>query len=210
MRPYLLFDFDGTIADSIRPLYTLMNMLAPRFGRDPISWEEFDLLRDMTVPQIIKHLKLPIHKIAGTIPLVLAEYRKIVHTLDPCPGIVELLKALSDQHISYALLSSNSTENVYAFLERHRLQGFDWVEGTDGILAKHRRLARQIRKHHLHKNELYYIGDESRDVEAAKRCKIKGIAVTWGFHTEAHLLAAQPEYLVREPMRILEIVSSGL
>jgi phosphoglycolate phosphatase len=187
-----------------------MNLLAPRFGREPISWEEFDHLRDMTVPQIIKHLKLPIHKIPGAIPLVLSEYRKIVHTLEPCTGIVELLNTLTDNHISYALLSSNSSENVRAFLQRHKLQGFDWVEGTDGILAKHRRLARQIRKHRLHKNELYYLGDESRDIEAAKRCKIKVIAVTWGFHTEAHLRAARPDFLVNEPMQIMDIVRSGI
>jgi len=205
-RPYLLFDFDGTIADSIRPLYELMNRLAPRFGREPISWEEFDQLRDMNAAQIVKHLKVPFSKMASAVPMVLSEYHKIVHELQPCAGIVELLNNLSENKISYALLSSNKSENVSAFLGRFNLGGFEWVEGTNGILAKHRRLAHQIRKHQLHKNELYYIGDESRDIEAAKRCKIKVIAVTWGFHTEAHLRAAQPDYLVSEPAEILRIV----
>ena len=206
MRPYLLFDFDGTIADSIHPFYELMNRLAPRFGREPISMEEFDLLRDMNAAQIIRHLQLPITRIATAIPLVLGEYRNIVHTLEPCQGIPELLKELSARSISYALLSSNSRDNVNNFLLRHTLCGFDWVEGTDGILAKHNKLRRQIRKHRLHKNLLYYIGDESRDVEAARRCGVKSIAVTWGFHTRQHLVSAQPDWLVSEPCEILDIV----
>lgn len=208
MRPYLLFDFDGTIADSIHPLYELMNRLAPRFGREPISLDEFDLLRDMNAAQIIRHLQIPITRVATTIPLVLSEYRNIVHTLQPCLGIPELLKELTARNISYALLSSNSRDNVSKFLLRNNLCGFDWVEGTDGILAKHKKLRRQIRRHRLHKNLLYYIGDESRDVEAARRCGVKSIAVTWGFHTRQHLVSARPDWLVSQPREILDIVAA--
>ncbi|MCB5229934.1 MAG: HAD-IA family hydrolase [Candidatus Cloacimonetes bacterium] len=206
MKPYLLFDFDGTIADSVKPFFVMLNEMAPSFGKDTVSWEEFEELRTMRIPDIIKRLKISKFQIARAMPKILSEYRKIVHDLDPYPGIKELFAGLDEAGISYALLSSNRDENLNYFLEQHGLKNFDWVEGTDGILAKKRSLARLIRKHKLDKSTLYYIGDETRDIEAARACGIRIICVSWGLHPRAHLQKHNPDFLVDTPAEILEII----
>lgn len=210
MKPYLLFDFDGTIADSIKPMFGLLNKIAPRFNKNPVSWEEFEQLRDMSISQIVKKLKLPMGKLALALPMILNEYHKIVDTLELFPGIRNLLESLSEMGVGFALLSSNRDENVNSFLDKYELKGFDWVEGTDGVLAKQRRLAKMIRKHKLNKDNLFYVGDEYRDIQAARHCKVKIISVSWGLHTRTHLQAANPDYLVDSPQQIVEIVLNQL
>ena len=205
--PYLLFDFDGTIADSIHPLFEMLNKMAPEVGVKPVTWEEFDRLRDMSPRQIMRALKLPILKMPKLIKKVLEEYSHIIAHLQPCEGILELLSELRQHQIKHALLSSNDDKNLSAFLTKYQINSFAWVEGTEGVLNKSSYLSRQIRKHKLEQYDLYYIGDEIRDIEAARRNKIKSIAVSWGLHSHQHLQKHQPSYLVDRPSEILDIMN---
>ncbi|HAN41213.1 MAG TPA: hypothetical protein DCQ12_04795 [Candidatus Cloacimonas sp.] len=204
--PYLLFDFDGTIADSITPLFHMLNKMAPEIGVRPVSWEEFDRLRDLTPRQILKELKIPLFKMPRLVRMVLEEYRHIISHLQPCEGILELLSELKQRQISHALLSSNDDQNLAAFLTQYQIDSFAWVEGTEGVLNKSSYLKKQIRKHKLQQYDLYYIGDEIRDIEAARSNKIKSIAVSWGLHSHRHLQKQQPDYLVDKPSEILNIM----
>jgi len=204
--PYLLFDFDGTIGDSITPLFHMLNKMAPEIGVRPVSWEEFDRLRDLTPRQILKELKIPLFKMPRLVRMVLEEYRHIISHLQPCEGILELLSELKQRQISHALLSSNDDQNLAAFLTQYQIDSFAWVEGTEGVLNKSSYLKKQIRKHKLQQYDLYYIGDEIRDIEAARSNKIKSIAVSWGLHSHRHLQKQQPDYLVDKPSEILNIM----
>ena len=204
--PYLLFDFDGTIADSITPLFHMLNKMAPEIGVRPVSWEEFDRLRDLTPRQILKELKIPLFKMPRLVRMVLEEYRHIISHLQPCEGILELLSELKQRRISHALLSSNDDQNLAAFLTQYQIDSFAWVEGTEGVLNKSSYLKKQIRKHKLQQYDLYYIGDEIRDIEAARSNKIKSIAVSGGLHSHRHLQKQQPDYLVDKPSEILNIM----
>jgi len=207
VKPFLLFDFDGTIADSIHIGWKIANILAPEFGHKEFSQVDFELFRSQQIHKIFKALHIPIYKIPKAISMALAEYRHLVHELEPCEGIVPMLNTLSEMHIPMALLSSNTRENLSLFLQRLQINAFDWVEGTAGILKKQHRIKMQIKKHRLNPKDIIYIGDETRDIDAAKKCGIKVIAVTWGFHTAALLSSHHPDYLVNKPDEIVEIVS---
>jgi len=205
-KPYLLFDFDGTIANSIDLLYQIMNQLAPDYGIEHISEEDFMVIRNMSAASVIRLAGIPLYKIPFIIGRVLKVYKKRVHELEPYPGIFAMLRSLRENRIGMALLSSNSRNNVVQFLDRHKLHYFDWIEGTSGVLDKQDRIRRQIRKHKLDPASLIYIGDESRDVEAAKACGIKVISVTWGFHPQRLLERYNPDFLADRPEQILEIL----
>ena len=47
------------IADSIHPLFEMLNRMAPSLNIGPVTWEEFDRLRDLSPRQILKELKIP-------------------------------------------------------------------------------------------------------------------------------------------------------
>ncbi len=208
MKPFLLFDFDGTIADSIHLGWKIANQMAPKFGHAEFTDEDFQRFRSMPMRKVLKELHIPLHKIPHAIAMALVEYKHFAHELEPCRGIIPMLNQLSDMQIPMALLSSNSKENLYMFLWRMQITSFQWVEGTSGVLNKKLRIKQQIKKHKLDPRNVIYLGDETRDIDAAKKCGLRVIAVTWGFHTAELLSSHDPDYLVNSPDEIVKIVQS--
>lgn len=206
--PFLLFDFDGTIADSIHYAMDIVNGFASDYGIEPLSEEQFELVRSMSLYKALKTFKFPVRKLPAAITRVLLEYRKNVHLLQPYDGMREMLIDLKELGCDMAVLSSNTKENLDYFISQHDLHYFDWAEGTSGALNKHRKIKAQIRKHGLDKDNIIYVGDEVRDITAAKKSRIRVIAVTWGFHTADLLVRKNPDYLVNHPGEITEIVKS--
>ena len=56
-----------------------------------------------------------------------------------------------------------------------------------------------------HGHYALYIGDETRDIEAARNNDLISIAVTWGYNTEQVLQDYSPTYVVHEPNDLLSI-----
>jgi len=206
----LLFDFDGTLADSIHMALNIANKLAPEFGMKPLTEEQFDKVRSMSIPKALKYLKIPFYKVPKAVALALVEYRHQVHELEPFPGISQMLIDLKKLNCQLALLSSNTSENVRHFIQLHDLDHFAWVEGTSGILKKHSSIRKQMKRHQLDKENVIYVGDEIRDVIAAQKCGLRVIAVNWGFHTTDLLSSRDPDYLVTKPEEIVQIVEDLL
>lgn len=205
MNPLMLFDFDGTLADSLDLGLKIANNLAMEMGRSPMTHDEIQHLRSMTLAKALKELRIPLWQIPLMISRGLNEYRHLLHEIHPFEGIHDMLLDLKKLGINMALLTSNTKDNVNNFLRIWDLQYFDWVEGTSGILKKHRSIKHQLKKHNLLKKQVIYIGDEVRDIDAAHHCGIKVIAVSWGFHTKDLLVSHDPDYLVDTPQEIVKI-----
>lgn len=206
MDQFLIFDFDGTIANSIGLIFDILNRLAPRYGLEQVSVEDFEVLRSMSPATLLRMIKIPFYKIPFIIRSVFSEYRKQVHELHPYPGIREMLSDLKRQGVRMALISSNNKRNVLEFLSRHQMNEFEWVEGTSGVMNKRKRINRMIRKHNLDSSQVIYVGDESRDIEAARQCGIRVISVIWGFHAESLLTRYKPDYIVQTPDEIVGLI----
>ena len=207
MKPFLLFDFDGTIADSLQLGLKIANNLAPQFGYRSFTEEDIEHFRSLTWHKIAGEMQIPFYKIPKIVTKAFKEYKRLISELEPCAGIVEMLYELALKEISMALLSSNTVENVHLFLTNHQIDSFLWIEGTSGILNKAKDIKKRLKKHKISATEVIYIGDEIRDIEAAHNCGLKVIAVTWGFHTVEFLASYKPDYLVNEPKEIVEIVN---
>lgn len=204
----LIFDFDGTVANSIEAILQLINKLAPSYGFETLSQETFNSLRDLPIPKACRKLHFPLAKLPQAIATVLNEYKHIISDLTPCPGIDLVIRKLKEWGIVLGLISSNDTEHINNFLKRNNLDCFDWVEGTKGILRKHNSISAQIKKHQLNPKHTFYIGDEVRDIKAAHRSKVKVISVIWGLHSEENLLRHNPDFLIRKPEELLDLVQS--
>jgi len=204
----LLFDFDGTIADSIRLGIRIANNIAPKFGYEPFSEKDLKRFQSLTWRNIISELHLPLYKIPKLISIGLSEYRHLISEVEPCEGILEMLNNLSERGIPMALLSSNTDENVKLFLDKYNIDTFKWVEGTAGTLHKAKHIKYQLRKHKLKPHKVIYVGDEIRDIQAAHKCAMKIISVTWGFHSPEFLLHYNPDFLVNNPNEIVELIDT--
>ena len=73
------------------------------------------------------------------------------------------------------------------------------------MFGKDKKLRSAMRKYNLNPKETFYIGDETRDIEAAKKVRIKSVAVTWGFESEKVLKKADPDFIIKSPEEFLAI-----
>ena len=63
-----------------------------------------------------------------------------------------------------------------------------------------------VRAERLDRSDVLYIGDELRDVEAAKKAGVKVAAVTWGFHNAELLRTGTPDYVVNDANELVGLV----
>lgn len=201
----LVFDFDGTIADTLDSHLRILNHLSTEFRFRRITPHEVESLRDKSYQEILRCLQIPLIKVPLLVARVRRELRKEISVIEPVQGIREVLLSLKSWDYTLGILTSNSTENVKHFLKNHQLEVFDFVSAYSHLWGKKKRLHTLIKKNGVPLHDVFYIGDETRDIEAAKKAGIRSIAVTWGYNSQKALAAYGPEYLIHHPNQLLHI-----
>ena len=84
---------------------------------------------------------------------------------------------------------------------------FQFIHSEANYFGKTRLLKKIINQYKLDKSRVFYIGDETRDIEAAKQSGLHSIAVTWGFNSEKILSQHEPDFIARKPEDLLTILS---
>jgi phosphoglycolate phosphatase len=196
MNSSLLFDFDGTIADTFD--------LSLRIGRDildslklrHLTEEEIVHFRNYSFRESVRQFKIPIRKIPGLVLRVRRGIHDHIEEVKPFAGIRDILHELRKRVGFMGMVTSNSEDNVARFLERFDLQIFDSGAYSSAILGKASKLRRLIRKNNLNKDDTVYIGDTTDDIEACKKVGIKVAAVTWGYNAREVLERSSPDYII--------------
>jgi len=205
----VVFDFDGTIADTLGETRRIYNILAPDYGLREVSEHELDHLRHLSLKELVKHLKIPKWRVPALIARGTGLMRGNIDNLQLIPGVGEVLTELRRHVKSFGILTSNATPNVDIFLRNHGLRSeFDFISSTSKLTGKAKHL-RAIRKtFSLQGPEMLYVGDELRDVKASQKAGIPVAAVTWGFNSRESLAAEKPDHLFDSPAEFLELIKS--
>jgi len=205
----IIFDFDGTIADTVDALVSIANRLAEEFGYIPITPKELALLKNLNSREIIKYSGISIFKIPFLVKKVKTELKKKIPELKPIPGIKEALIVLKNEGNRLGIITSNSQENVTEFLKANDLDNlFDFIYSGVTIFGKTTIINNVLKQQQIKLQEVIYVGDETRDIEASKKANIKVIAVAWGFNSPEVLARQNPDFLAHQPRELLEIVNS--
>jgi phosphoglycolate phosphatase len=205
---HVVFDFDGTLAASMGVALRLYNELAARYGYGTLHAGNIEELRHLSILERCKRLGVPAYKLPGLMLEVSRSFRQAMHTIDFNEGIPELLGVLRARGLKVMILSSNAEENIRAFLQRHGAEA--WVEDiycSSRIFGKARLLRTLMKRAGLQPEQLVYVGDEHRDIEACKEVGVRVIAVLWGVDPEARLREAGPDSLARHPAEVAEWVA---
>lgn len=207
-KKILIFDFDGTLADTFAMIVDITNHLASEFGYPTSSMEELSQIRQLGAWQVIQQSGVSIFKLPSLIRKIQQELSKEIEQTKLFPDMEETLQKLKDDGHTLGIVSSNSSENINKFLKINYLENlFDFVVSSTTLFGKHRSLKKIIQQQHLSLEHIIYIGDETRDIEAAKKIGIEIIAVGWGFNSVEVLTAHKPDYLLYSPLEILTVVS---
>ncbi len=205
MKKVIIFDFDGTIADSSDVILKIFNRLAPKYGYRAISHESAQTLRDKEASEIFKSLKIPFYKIPFIIRRARQEFKKELHDTRPIHGIKSAIEELKAHDYTLGILTSNTRENVERFLVDHKLNAFDFIYSSN-IFGKRKVLETILKEQKIKINQVIYIGDETRDIDAARAAGITIIAVSWGLNSSQILAAQNPDELIHTPHELLGAV----
>lgn len=205
----IVFDFDGTIADTVDALIVIANRLATEFGYKQITPDQLAYLRNLTSREIIKYSGVSLLKIPFLVKKVKSELKNKIHEFQPIPGIQEALIELRNQGYQLGIITSNSKENVTAFLNNHDLDNlFDFIYSGVTIFGKTTIINNVLKQKQIPTKAVIYVGDETRDIEASKKANIKVVAVTWGFNSPEVLSKQKPDFLIHHPSELLEIAKN--
>lgn len=201
---YIVFDFDGTLADMKQLIMEVGNEIAVSKGWPPVDEALYKELSRGSIRDGIKKLKIPLRDI----PFALLEgKRKLgarINEIELFPGIPELIQTLNEQGHEVFVLSANSQKLIQIVLNNHKLSDKLTVLPSSSIFGKAAALKRFIRGHKLAKSEVWMVGDELRDLEAARKAGVYCIAVTWGLQHPDTLRAANPTHIADKPSDIIK------
>ena len=203
----IIFDFDGTIADTYQAVVAIANGLSSEFGYKPLDAEAQQLLKNLSSKEIIKQSEISWFKLSFLVRRMQKELGKQVSNLQPISGMPELLTELKQQNCTLGIITSNAKENVVAFLKKQNIAHlFDFIYSGATLFGKHRIINKVVKKYQFSKRSVFYVGDETRDIRSAQKSQVSVIAVTWGFNSDTILNQYQPDFLVDDPAKILDAV----
>lgn len=205
-KKVIIFDFDGTIADTFSTVVSILNGIAPDYGYDPLDIELISALRHKRAQDIIKIFRIPIWKIPKLLFTVKALLVKKLPELKPINGIPEMLVELKKQGFVVGIVSSNNVDLINEFLKRNSIEVFDFVYSEKDLFGKGKVLKNLLKTKGLFPEDVIYVGDETRDIEAARKAGLRIISVGWGFNAVEALERLLPDYLISHPSELLPIV----
>lgn len=208
MIKHIVFDFDGTIADSADLTLQIVNELTEKYHYKKFTIDELRKFSNIPVKERFKLIGVPLYKIPKMSMESLARYRHLIISLKTFDGIKNLLMDLKNDGLCLSIISSNSVENIKNFLQKNEIEVFDNVISAKNLFGKHKAIKKYLKQFKLEAHEIIYIGDEIRDIEACKRMAVKIISVIWGFDSIELLKSGCPDYIASNPEDIFEIVKN--
>jgi phosphoglycolate phosphatase len=201
----VIFDLDGTLADSFPWFRRNVNEVADRFGFRRVVDGDVEMLRHASTREILAHLEVPRWKL----PFIARHMRRLkteqAASIPLFAGVDSMLSTLAAHDIRLALVSSDTEANAREKLGKSAalFSDFDCAASIFGKPAKFRRV---LKRAGVQPAQAIAIGDETRDIEAARAVGIAFGAVTWGYAAPNALRALKPDLMFER----MEDISAAL
>ena len=202
----VIFDFDGTVIDSLDEELRIFNEIASKSGYTLIDSSNKETLRAKSLRAVISEVGIPMYRVPFLLMRGRREIAKSLVSLKPFAGIRGMLRELSRKY-KVGLATSNSLSNVQKFCRLHDISEFQYIEAGIGLFGKARKLRRLLNRANIAPRDAIYVGDELRDIEAAHTIGTRSIFVTWGANTKSALGGLSPDAIAETPEEIIRILA---
>ena len=201
----IIFDFDGTIADSFVVFVETFEEVTNR--KQKLTQKEIESLRGKSLRGILGHLKIK----KWQIPRLVIKGKKAlglkISSIKPFAEMPDVLKNFHVDGRQMFILSTNSSGSISKFLKSNGMESyFERIYGDIGLRSKASALKKLMKKENIQAQDCVYVGDEVRDVVAAKKAGVTSIAVAWGFNFPKVLKQADPDALAEAPKDLINIL----
>ena len=200
----VIFDFDGTLANTVELMIKLYNQHADEFGVLKVEENEYESLREMGYKKAMKAKKIRLTKLPKMVRTVLKEMKLQMDNVKPYDEIIETINRLQSHGIRVGVLTSNETPLVNAFFKTHGFPKFDFVVSEKTLFGKEKALRKIMKRNNLNREDVFYVGDEPRDIISSKKAGVKVFGVTWGLAGRTGLLKTPPDHLVDTPRELYQ------
>lgn len=210
----LIFDLDGTVADTLEAIREAVNLTMRRFGWPERTYDEVRLAVGNGARKIVERsMPKDCTSDPALVDRALAEYDALygqtyLHT-DRCyPGIPETVAELKKRGFRLAMLSNKQDPYVRSLAAQLFPAGtFDLVRGqTDKPKKPDPTVPLEfIAALHLQPSRCVMIGDSSVDIQTGKNAGMLTVGCSWGFRPRSSLEEAGADYIVDRPEELLAL-----
>lgn len=202
----VIFDFDGTLADSYPWFLSVYDHLASYFQLPRMEKDDLEKLRGVELPKILKERKISPIKAVQIGAYLKQLMNAQIHRVPLVEGMQSVIDSLAEHKIKMAVVSSNAEENVRQVLGLQNASRFVDFECGVSLLGKKVKFMNILRKSGVPADQALSIGDELRDLKASRQAGIDFGAATWGYTDSEILRLHCPDALLAQPLQILEMV----
>lgn len=205
----IIFDYDGVLADTLDDLLHFGQEACNKLGvKHFVTIDDLNNLEVMSFASYGQACEVPEHHLDEFVEICLIFFAEKKSPPAIFTGLSKVVRHLSANH-KIAIVTTNSSQNVNAFLAKHSLDDFiHAVYGIDSPGSKAQKIT--MARNRLLKNRnlesAFFVGDSLSDVIAAKAAAVTSIAVTWGHQSLDILLRGNPDYIVSSPHALIEVI----
>ena len=209
----IIFDLDGTLADTMDDLKTAMNSALAILGYEPRT--KFELLnfinngsREFVRRSLPTAVQTEDFIIDSTLEIYGQEYEKcFCEKTHAYPGIYEALQVLKNEGFRLGILSNKPDRFVKTIAAKlFGINTFDFVLGQSDLPHKpDPASALYVAKMMgVKMSKCVFVGDSDVDIKTAKNAKMRSIGVSWGYRSEELLVQTGADYIAQSPAEIIE------
>ena len=199
----VIFDFDGTVADSIPFIYYEVKKELKEVG---ISEKEVGQIEKVGVSKFLKELNMSRIKMAWAAFKIQKRLKKKIDRVAVFEGVESLLRDLQKDGFELGIVTNNKKKTVEKFMKSNDLNLLSFVYGNFFLRRKVRKLEKAVKIAGAEKGRVVYIGDQKDDILDAKKVGLKSIGVTWGISSFDELKKAGPDYIANSPEEIYDFL----
>ena len=205
----VVLDFDGTLADSFDWFCSVLNGVAERYRFRRVEAHEVEALRLQGARAIVAHLGIPRWKLPFIARHMHALAARDAARIALFPGVPAMLSEIAAAGVPLAILSSNRADTVRRVLGPENAGCIAAYACGASLFGKAWRLRTLLARTGVAPQQALCIGDEVRDLEAARILGCPFGAVAWGYTDARALAALGPDHMFAEPAEIARLVAGA-
>lgn len=211
----MIFDLDGTLADSVESMATAGNKVLKSCGLKPQPVESYKYFAGDGADTLIYRVLAAAGDAKGEwFDKAYTEYQELfkkdcTYKVKPYDGILELLQEAKARGIRLSVVSNKPHERTLEVVEKlFGTELFDKVIGQRDGIAKKPDPAGALEAAEslgLKPEECMYVGDTNVDMETGHRAGMFTVGVLWGFRDREELEANHADAIIARPEELLKL-----
>ena len=199
----------GTLADVVPLMREIYGEFSVKHGYPALNDEDFERLRKGTAREVFKWAGIKPWQLPG----LLKEGRKMFSVRSGqillFAGVAELVRELHAEGWHIYILSSNDSATIREILKRNQIESIATKLSRPPLFGKASSIKALLRANDYERHNVWMVGDEVRDIEAANKAGVNSIAVAWGLQHEIALAHADPTRIALKVPEIKKYLLKG-